>query len=237
MGDIRLQKFLSDAGVASRRKAEEYIKEGRISVNGITITELGTRVREDDQVCMDGKRVALALRKVYIMLNKPEGYVTTAKDQFSRKTVLDLIHGIDERIYPVGRLDYDTSGLLLLTNDGDFTYKMTHPAHLVNKVYSAVVKGNISNDTVKKLERGLEIEGYKTAPAEVRIVGTEKSVSLIEITIHEGRNRQVRKMCEAVGHPVVKLRRVAIGGLIMGELPEGKWRYLTDEEVRYLNSL
>lgn len=234
MGNIRLQKYLAESGTASRRKAEELIRQGRVKVNGVQVTAMGTKVSEDDLVEVDGKKIGFEEKKVYIMLNKPVGYVTTAKDQFSRKTVIDLVSDIKERIYPVGRLDYDTSGLLLLTNDGDFTYTLTHPKHEMKKIYIAEIKGIPSSEDIQKFEKGIKIEDYTTSPARLKVIKRNKNTSVVEITIHEGKNRQVRKMCGAIGHPVIKLKRIAIGNLQLGSLREGKWRYLSDEEVMNL---
>ena len=232
MERIRLQKYIAMAGVASRRKAEELIRNGFVTVNGKIVTEMGTKVNKNDIVEVCGERAKLEENKVYIMLNKPKGYVTTVKDQFSRKTVLDLLDGIKERIYPVGRLDYETSGLLLLTNDGDFSYRMTHPSHKVDKVYIATVSGEVGEDIVEKFRKGIEIDGYVTSPSAMCVLYKDKKKSTVQITIHEGRNRQVRKMCEAVGHPVLDLKRVSIGNLTLGNLKEGQWRYLSDFEIK-----
>lgn len=234
MAEERLQKYLAGSGVASRRKSEELIKQGLVSVNGRVITEMGFKVNEGDFVEVDGQRVQAGERKVYIMLNKPTGYIATVRDQFLRPGVLDLIDGVRERIYPVGRLDYDTSGLILLTNDGDFTYRLTHPGHEIDKIYVAEIKGILKDEEIKKFEKGLEIEDYVTSPAKIRVLNKSGSGSMVEITIHEGRNRQVRKMCEVLGHPVVKLKRTGVGSLDLGGLAEGCWRYLTDHEIRSL---
>lgn len=231
MDEMRLQKYLALSGVASRRKAEELIISGKVSVNGKKVTELGTKVFGDEVVEVDGKKVSLEEQKVYIMLNKPAGYVTTVKDQFGRPAVLDLVKDVRERVYPVGRLDYDTSGLLLLTNDGEFAYKLTHPKHEVNKVYIAEVSGIPDETDIAAFKKGISIGGYITSPAELNILQKNGKNSTVKITIHEGKNRQVRKMCEAVGHPVLKLKRVAIGNLMLGELPEGKWRSLSTQEI------
>ena len=232
---VRLQKYLADAQVASRRKAEEIIIEGRVSVNGKTITELGTKVEDGDTVCVDGKEVRPAEKLIYIMLHKPDGYVTTAKEQFGRPAVLDLVD-CGYRVYPVGRLDYDTSGLLLLTNDGELTYKLTHPKHNVEKTYIAQVEGTPTEDEMKHFREGLEIEDYKTAPAKIKIL-KKGTLTTLKIVIHEGKNRQVRKMCEAIGHRVRRLKRVATGSLSLGSLEKGKYRYLTDKEIEYLKTL
>jgi 23S rRNA pseudouridine2605 synthase len=237
MAEIRLQKYLAEAGVASRRKSEELILQGRVEVNGAKVTELGTKVEADDSVKVDGKEVRRAEKQVYIMLNKPAGFVTTSKDQFSRKTVLDLIEGVEERIYPVGRLDYETSGLLLLTNDGDLAFKLTHPGHQIEKVYHARISGFLEDKEIKSLEKGIKVEDYVTAPAKLKLVEKLADSSTVEIAIHEGRNRQVRKMFEALGRRVLKLRRVATGPLKLEGLEEGKWRFLTDKEVKALKAI
>lgn len=231
---IRLQKFLAQAGVASRRKSEELIRQGRVSVNGTIATDMGIKVYEGDLVALDGQCVCREEKKVYIMLNKPLGYVSTVKDQFSRKTVLDLLQGVKERIYPVGRLDYDTSGLLLLTNDGDFAYRLTHPSHELEKVYRAKVIGLPDKKAMDSFTAGLRIDDYITSPAQIKIIDSGREFSTLEIAIHEGRNRQVRKMCEAIGHPVVSLKRISIGGLRLGGLPEGAWRHLSQPEIKML---
>jgi 23S rRNA pseudouridine2605 synthase len=232
--EIRLQKFLAEAGIDSRRKCEKLILNGRVSVNGRIVTELGFKVSESDIVELDGKRVRPEGKKVYIMFHKPAGYVTTVKDQFSRKTVLDLIEGVEERIFPVGRLDYDTSGLLLLTNDGELANKLTHPKYEIDKVYLAKIKGEIDYNVIRAFEEGMEIDGDITAPARIRTVEKYEKNSLVEITIHEGRNRQVRKMLEKSGHDVIRLKRAAFGPLMLDDLKEGHWRHLRPEEVRSL---
>ena len=231
---IRLQKFLANSGVASRRKCEELILDGKVSVNGQIVKELGTKVNPAvDKVEYCGNPVFISNKFVYILLNKPIGYVTTAKDQFDRDSVLDLVK-VKERVVPVGMLDMYTSGALILTNDGDFVYKVTHPKHEITKTYTATVRGIIENDAVEKLRNGVEIEDYKTRPAKVKILKTdeEKNISRLEITIHEGKNRQVRKMCEAVGSKVVALHRSKIGDIGVKDLKLGTWRYLKDFEVK-----
>lgn len=235
---IRLQKFLAEANIASRRKAEELIQAGRVRVNGKTVTELGTKVDDEkDIVEADGKEVRIEGKLVYIMLNKPEGCVTTAHDQFNRRTVLDLVEGVNERIYPVGRLDYDTSGLIILTNDGDLTYRLTHPKHNVAKTYIALVDSEPTAEEIHTFENGVVIDGRKTAKARLKVIKQDDVGAYLMIVIHEGRNRQVRKMCEAIGHPVRRLKRTATGKLTLGKLKKGQWRYLTDEEIAYLKSL
>lgn len=234
---MRLQKYLAEAQVASRRKAEEIILQGRVKVNGKTVAELGTKVESDsDVVTVDGKRVQICEKMIYIMLNKPEGCVTTVKDQFDRKSVLDYVSDVKERVYPVGRLDYDTSGLLILTNDGDLTYKLTHPKHNIEKTYIADVDREPDSNDMERFKNGLIIDGRKTAPAEIEIMKKGRLISL-KIKIHEGRNRQVRKMCAAINCNVVRLKRIAEGNLELGKLEKGKYRYLTDEEIKYLKCL
>jgi len=233
----RLQKIMAESGIASRRRCEELILEKRVKVNGI-IAELGTKAdKEKDLIEVDGKPLKAKGQKVYIMLNKPVGYITSAKDQFGRPTVLDLLKGVKERVYPVGRLDYDTEGLLLLTNDGDLTYAITHPKHNINKTYRAVIKGIAGKKEIDAFRKGLAIDDYVTSPAKLSIIKIIDGNSIVDITIHEGKNRQVRKMCAAVGHPVIRLKRTSIGGLKLGGLPVGAWRYLTAEEVAYLKSM
>lgn len=235
----RLQKFLAEAGVASRRKAEELIAAGKIKVNGKVVTELGTKVdpKKDEVLYLDKEVSKKEVDLVYIMLHKPEGYVTTAKEQFGRPGVMDLVSQIEARIFPVGRLDYDTSGLLLLTNDGDLTYKLTHPKHDVDKTYIAKLYGTPDDMDLQKFRRGVFIDGRQTKPAKMQILEKGERQSTVEIVIHEGRNRQVRKMCEAIKHPVAQLKRVATGELKLGDLPKGKYRHLTPKEVKYLKSL
>ena len=231
---IRLQKFLANSGIASRRKCEELILDGKVSVNDEVVNELGTKVNPAvDKVEFCGKPVQNLDKMVYILLNKPIGYVTTAKDQFDRDSVLDLVK-VKERIVPVGRLDMYTSGALILTNDGDFVYKVTHPKHEITKTYTVTLRGIIKNDAVEKLRNGVEIDDYVTRPAKVKILKTdeEKNISRLEITIHEGKNRQVRKMCEDVGSKVIALHRSKIGDIGVKDLKLGTWRYLKDFEVK-----
>jgi len=252
--EIRLQKYLAECGVASRRASEKLINEGCVYVNGEKVIEVGTKIDEDSAVVtVNGKVVSLEDRKVYIMLNKPKGYVSTAKEQFDRPAVLDLLKDVKQRVVPIGRLDFDTSGLLLLTNDGDLVYKLTHPKHNIDKIYIAKVTGKMLNSEVQRLKDGVVIDEekpdqtnksyatvckpYKTVPAKVRIIRTDDSTSLVQISLREGKNRQVRKMFDAVGHKVLLLRRVAVGDLKLENLEQGQYRYLTDEEVDYLKNL
>ncbi len=234
MNEIRLQKFLANNGIASRRKCEELILDGKITVNG-KIAEIGTKINpETDQIKYNGKEIKNEKKEyIYILLNKPIGIVTTVADQFSRQTVLDLVK-TDRRIMPVGRLDMYTSGALILTDDGDFIYKVTHPKHEINKTYIVTVKGAVVEKQIEELKKGVKIDdGYITKPAVVKIlkIDSEKDISRIEITIHEGKNRQVRKMCEAIGKKVIALHRSKIGDIDVKNLKIGTWRYLTQEEI------
>lgn len=235
----RLQKYLANNGIAARRKCEEYILNGRVKVNGKIVTELGTKIdSERDHIEFDGNTVEKVEKHVYILLNKPIGYVTTVKDQFDRPTVLDLVK-VKEKILPVGRLDMYTSGALILTNDGEFINKITHPKNEVEKTYTVTVKGIVSQEDVQKLENGVEIEDYISGKAKVKILKTdeEKNFSRIQITIHEGKNREVRKMCEAIDKKVLALHRRKIANLDVKKLKIGEWRYLTDKEVASLLKL
>ena len=238
MGDIvRLQKYIAMSGAASRRGAEQLIEEGRVKVNGELIREQGVKVEIGcDTVELDGVVLKIKDKKIYIALNKPVGYVTTVKDQFDRPTVMDLVKRvIHTRVFPVGRLDYETEGLLLMTNDGDWANKVTHPKFESSKKYYAVLKGVLTINSLNKIRRGIYLDGRKTSPAECEILEIENNMTLVEITIHEGRNRQVRRMFEAVGNPVKALKRESIGIVELGNLPEGRWRYLTSSEINYFN--
>ncbi len=235
----RLQKFLANQGICSRRKAEEAILEGKVKVNGKLITELGTKINpESDEVTFDNMVVSNTVEKVYILLNKPIGYVTTVKDQFNRPTVMELlnVHGkkLKTSVVPVGRLDMYTSGALILSNDGDFIFEVTHPKHEITKTYQVTLKGEITKEEVEELRQGVDIGGYVTRPAEVRImkIDEEKGISRIEVKIHEGKNRQVRRMCEAIGKRVLALHRSKIGDINVKDLKLGEWRYLKPEEVK-----
>ncbi len=230
----RLQKYIARSGVTSRRKAEELILNGLVKVNGIKVTELGTKVDPDkDIVTVDNKKISEVNEYIYIKLYKPEGYVTTVKDQFNRKTVLDLID-VKERVYPIGRLDYNTSGLLLLTNDGDLANKLMHPKYHIFKTYIAETEGRISEESIKKLKTGVVIDNYKTAPAKVKLIKYKDNKSVVQISIYEGKNRQVRKMFEAVGHSVTALKRVSFGEINLGNLTVGSWKNLSNEEIQFL---
>lgn len=238
MEEERLQKYLANQGIASRRKAEEYILDGKVKVNGKVVKELGTKINPNkDIVEFEGKEVKKEIKKVYVLLNKPIDYVTTVKDQFSRNTVVDLVKNAGENLLPVGRLDMYTSGALILTNDGDFIYHVTHPKHEVEKTYTVTLRGKVTIEEVEKLRDGVTIdEEYLTRPAKVKIlkIDEEKNISRLQIIIHEGKNRQVRKMCEAVGKKVIALHRSKIGNIEVKDLKIGTWRYLTKKEVDML---
>ena len=237
MENVRLQKYMAECGVASRRKCEEIILSGEVYVNGESVQELGTKIDpEKDEVIYKGKKISVPNNKVYILLNKPIGYVTTASDQFHRDTVLYLVK-VKERVVPVGRLDMYTSGALILTNDGEFVNIITHPSHEIEKTYTVTVIGIVTKEEVQKLEEGVVIDGeYTTKPAKVKILrtDTETNRSRLEIKIHEGKNRQVRKMCEAINKKVVALHRTKIGNIQVKDLKIGTWRYLTNKEIENL---
>ncbi|HZG14732.1 MAG TPA: pseudouridine synthase [Candidatus Bathyarchaeia archaeon] len=230
----RLQKILAQAGVASRRKCEELITQGRVKVNGTVSTELGTKVDpQNDIILVDDKPIHIE-KLIYLLLHKPTGVITSLHDPQGRRVVTDLLTDIQERVYPVGRLDYDTSGLLLLTNDGELANRIAHPSFEIDKVYRAWVKGIPSKESVKKLATGIRLEDGMTSPGEARIIEQEAQRTLLEITIHEGRNRQVRRMCDAIGHPVLKLERIRLGFLTLAGVKVGEYRHLTKEEVERL---
>ena len=234
---MRLNKYLADCGVDSRRNCDEIIAQGRVKVNGKTITRLGVDVDpENDSVSMDGRRLRQKRRDVYVMLHKPKGVVCTAKDDKGRKTVLDLVD-VKARLFPVGRLDYDTEGLLLLTTDGQLAQTLTHPSHHIPKTYVARIFGELSEEEEKSLEKGVLLDGALTQPASVKVVEKDDRTSRIEITIFEGRNRQVRRMLESVGKDVEFVKRVSVGELRLGGLSRGKYRFLTEKEINYLKSL
>jgi pseudouridine synthase len=229
----RLQKILSQAGIASRRASEQLMIDGRVTVNGKTVLELGTKADASrDDIRVDGRRIKIPERHLYLLVNKPRGYVTTRSDPQKRPTVIDLLAGVTDYVYPVGRLDFDSEGLLILTNDGDLAAKLTHPRHGVPRVYEASVLGVPDEHDVRRLAKGVTIDGQRTGPAEVMAIGPGR----LRITVREGRNRQVRKMCEAIGHPVTELRRIAIGPLRDSRLKLGAWRVLTAHEVERLRA-
>jgi len=230
---IRLQKYLAECGLASRRKAELLISEGSVSVDGKIITEMGYKLDPELQIVRyRGELVRRKKKHTYILLNKPRGYVTTMSDPQGRPIVTSLIKDLDVRVFPVGRLDIDTEGALILTDDGELAHKILHPSHESNKTYEVLVKGLVSRGKIKKLERGIEIDGRSTWPAKISKAVRQGPASRIVITIHEGRKRQVRKMFEAVGHPVINLKRIAYGQLRLGSLPSGSYRYLSREELK-----
>ncbi len=233
----RLQKYMAACGVASRRKCETLIEDGAVEVNGEIVTELGYKVDpQTDIVKVNGQIIGLS-NKVYILMHKPRGYVTTVSDPENRRTVIDLITDIEDRVYPVGRLDYNTSGLLLLTNDGELTNHMTHPSYELDKTYVAKVEGIVGDEALHMLATGVMLEDGMTAPAKVTLLKTEDEVSVLEITIHEGRNRQIRRMLEEVGHPVLVLRREKIGFLTLRNLRSGMYRHLEADEVKKLKKI
>ncbi len=231
---IRLQKFLSEAGVASRRKAEEMIRNGAVKVNG-AVAHIGDSVDpKRDTVVVSGKKIRKESNLRYILLNKPRGFVTTTDDELGRKCVLELVKDVKERIYPVGRLDRVSEGALILTNDGAFANAMMHPSKHVPKTYRVTVRSKVSGDIAEKLSSGVEIDGRMTAPADVRILFNEDERAVLEIVLYEGRNRQIRKMCESVNLEVARLKRIAIGSIKLGMLQTGDWRDLTQQEVESL---
>ena len=234
MEEMRLQKYLAQCGVASRRGAEQIIKDGRVAVNGVVVTEMGIKLKKGEKVTVDGQVVKPEKNKYYILLNKPSGVLSSVKDDRGRDCVVNLIEGIDARLYPVGRLDYDTTGLLLLTNDGDFMQKVTHPSFEIWKTYRAVVKGVPTETDVKRFAEGLMLDDGKTLPAVLDVVGYKGNNAIVEVSIREGRNRQVRRMMERIGHPVNSLTRISFGSLELGDLKPGKWRHVRPEEIARL---
>lgn len=243
MSEQRLQKIISAAGVASRRLAEDLITQGRVEVNGKTVTALGTKADpEHDEVKVDGRRIKEQKRKRYILLYKPRGYVTTRSDPQGRPTVMDLLKGVKEYVYPVGRLDYDSEGLLLLTNDGELAARLMHPSHEIEKVYEARVRGVPAREDLERLARGIVLDGRRTAPAKIRVPDRPAKITasgaeqtFVEVVLHEGRPRQVRRMFDSIGHPVVRLRRVRIGPIADEQIPIGHWRELDEQEVSKLH--
>ena len=225
---------MAECGVASRRKAEEMIAQGHVTVNGVRVTEMGAQVEENDEVRVDGRVIRPEVEKRYVMYHKPAGEVTTVSDPEGRACVLDHFRDYPVRLYPVGRLDYDSEGLLLLTNDGALTERLLHPSHQVDKTYLVRVTGSVALEEVRQLRQGILLDDHKTAPAKVRIIKQETFATVVLVTIHEGRNRQVRRMFEETGHKVLQLRRVRFGPLELGSLPRGQWRELTEDEKRKL---
>ena len=237
MNTTRLNKYIAQSGVCSRRRADELIANGNVKINGAVIREMGYQVEEDDTVMVNGKIIETNGRNIYVAVNKPLGYITSMDDDKGRATVAELVSDIPERLFPVGRLDYNTTGLLLMTNDGDLANRLTHPKHEVTKTYAATVAGILSGARVAKLRKGVDIGGFVTSPAEVRVIRQNPRSAVVEISIHEGKNRQVRKMFAAVGNKVQTLERIAIGDLRLGRLMTGHYRKLTQKEIDYLKSL
>ncbi len=233
---MRLNKYIAHSGVSSRRRADELIEKGLVKVNGHT-AEMGCDVSEDDVVEVEGTIIRPEKKLVYYLLNKPVGYITTSDDEKNRPAVLDIMPDINERIYPIGRLDFNTSGMLILTNDGDLAYKLTHPKSRIFKTYRAVVSGMFTMSDAKKLEKGVDIGDYVTAPAMVEIIKQNENRSIVEIRISEGKNRQVRRMFEVVGHKVLELDRIAIGNMKLAHLRRGQYRKLSQNEINYLKNL
>lgn len=234
---IRLNKFLSQVGAASRREADKMISEGRVEVNNEVIQELGYKIDgEKDEVKVDGKRVNREKSLAYLMLNKPLGYLVTMKDPYQRPTIKELLPSLKKRIFPVGRLDYDSEGLLLLTNDGELAYRLTHPSFEVKKTYIVKVRGEPDLLKLARLKKGIFLYGKKTAPAQITLLSRDSKGALLKTEIHEGRKREVKRMFETIGHKVVSLKRVAFGGLTLGKLKPGEWRFLTQKEVEELKS-
>ena len=236
MASERIQKVMAQQGVCSRRAAEQLIEQGRVKVNGHPVS-LGDKMDPArDVLSVDGQRVYVPRRteKYYYMLNKPRGYVTTVSDELGRKTVMDLVRDIDARLYPVGRLDKDSEGLLLLTNDGAFANALTHPRHAYSKKYRVTIRGKVDDSALLQLREGIDLDGRMTAPCDGTVLTAEENRTVLEFVLHEGRNRQIRRMCEAVDLEVIRLKRIAVGSLQLGMLPAGKWRELTDNEVQKL---
>ncbi len=234
---MRLQKYLAHAGVASRRKAEDFIVAGHVRVNGTVVRELGRVVDESDRVELAGKRVALPARHRYVVLHKPAGVMTTMRDPAGRRTVAALVSPGGGRVVPVGRLDYDTSGVLLLTNDGELAHVLTHPRYGVEKTYRAVVRGRLQGEDVKRFLAGMRLDGSRSSPAKIRVVRAGSASSELDITIHEGRNRQVRRMFDATDHPVLSLVRLRFGPIALGDLRVGTSRDATEKELAELRAL
>lgn len=237
MEKTRIQKIIADAGYCSRRKAEELISKGKVTLNGRTV-KLGDKAGSKDIIAVDGERIYIPKKKnkIYIMMNKPRGYVTTVSDELDRKCVMDLLEGLEERVYPIGRLDRNSEGLLLFTNDGEFANNIMHPSRHISKTYRVTVRPDISDEQLVRLSEGVEIDGKKTLPANVVVKDKQPGRVVILITIKEGRNRQIRKMCEAVGLEVARLRRISIGPLKLGMLKPGTYRELTPDELRAIRN-
>ena len=234
---MRLNKYIAQAGVASRRKADELIANGNVKVNGLTVKEMGFVTEDGDVVEVNGKVISPVTKMECLILNKPKGYITAMSDDRERPVVADLVSDVGTRVFPVGRLDSDTTGLLIMTNDGEVANRLAHPSHKVEKVYRALVTGVLSPERAAKLRKGVDIGGYTTAEAYVKVIKQVRKNTLVEIGIHEGKNRQVRRMFAAVGNKVIELQRVSIGEIYLGRLMEGHYRKLKREEIEYLKSL
>lgn len=233
---MRINKYIAQAGICSRRKADELIANGNVKINGAVLKEPGYEVTDGDKVEVNGTQISVKQKNEYVLINKPLGMVTTVSDDKERLTVMDVVADIDARLFPVGRLDYNTSGALIMTNDGEMAYRLTHPKHEVYKTYRARVAGILSNEKAARLRKGVDIGGFVTSPAKVNIIKGTQHSTIVEISIHEGKNRQVRKMFAAVGNPVQELERIAIGEIRLGHLKPGHYRKLTREEVEYLKN-
>ncbi len=234
--EMRLQKFMAENGIASRRASEKLILEGKVTVNGVT-AELGMKVKKGDKVFVNGKKVSVYKEHIYVMLNKPRGYITTMNDELGRKCVTELITDIKTRIVPVGRLDRDSEGLLIMTSDGELVNHLTHPRHNVPKIYTVVVAGHPTEKQVQMLNSPMDIDGYVTSSSVITVLSQKEDRTSLRFELYEGRNRQIRKMCEQAGLEVLRLKRVAYGDLRLAEVKSGKWRYLTEEEVEYLKNI
>lgn len=233
---MRINKYIAQSGICSRRKADELIANGNVKINGAVLKEPGYEVTDGDKVEVNGTQISAKQKAEYVLINKPLGMVTTVSDDKERLTVMDVVADIDARLFPVGRLDYNTSGALIMTNDGEMAYRLTHPKHEVYKTYRARVAGILSNEKAARLRKGVDIGGFVTSPAKVNIIKGTQHSTIVEISIHEGKNRQVRKMFAAVGNPVQELERIAIGEIRLGHLKPGHYRKLTREEVEYLKN-
>lgn len=234
---IRLNKFLSQAGVASRREADRMIEEGRVAVNSEVIQALGHKIDDEiDKVEVDGVKVKKEAKHYYVILNKPPGYLVSLKDSFGRPTVRDLLPTLKGRVFPVGRLDFDSEGLLLMTNDGELAYRLTHPSFKIKKVYLVRIKGKPESSGLRRLERGLILDGKKTAPAKISLLSSSTKESFLRVEIHEGRKREIRRLFDVIGHRVIELQRIKFGNLSLGNLKKGKWRYLTRDEIGRLRN-
>ena len=234
---MRINKYIANAGIASRRKADELIKAGKVKVNGKVMSQPGYDVADSDEVLVEGKPVQSTENKVYYAMNKPLGVITSVNDDRGRMTVVDIMSDVEERVFPVGRLDYNTSGLLLLTNDGDFANRIMHPGRRVDKTYRVRVAGNISKIKISVLRAGVRLGKFKTSPARVDVITWNRHSMILEVTIHEGKNRQIRRMFEAVGYPVQELERISIGNMKLGHLKPGQYRKLSKRELEYFRNL